>query len=35
MSNSKMREVFDNISLHVISFLENHIGFSNVDFIER
>jgi len=30
-----MREIFDNISMHVISFLENHIGVSNVDFTER
>lgn len=30
-----MREVFDNISMQVISFLENHIGIAGVDFIER
>ena len=27
-----MREIFDNISLQVISFLESHIGISDVEF---
>jgi len=30
-----IREVFDNISMQVISFLENHIGITDVEFIER
>ena len=30
-----MREVFDNISMQVISFLENHIGVASVEFLER
>ena len=34
-TKSSGREVFDNISMNVISFLENHIGISDVEFIER
>ena len=34
-TKSAGREVFDNISMNVISFLENHIGISDVEFIER
>lgn len=34
-THSSGREVFDNISMQVISFLENHIGISDVEFIER
>ena len=34
-AQSSIREVFDNISMQVISFLENHIGISDVEFIER
>lgn len=33
--HSTGREVFDNISMQVISFLENHVGISDVEFIER
>jgi hypothetical protein len=33
--HSSGREVFDNISMQVISFLENHVGISDVEFIER
>ena len=35
MIKQGVREIFDNISLSVISFLENHIGISDVEFIER
>jgi hypothetical protein len=35
MNKQSIREIFDNISLNVISFLENHIGITDVDFIER
>lgn len=34
-THSSGREVFDNISMQVISFLENHVGISDVEFIER
>lgn len=30
-----IREIFDNISMQVISFLENHIGIQEVEFVER
>jgi hypothetical protein len=30
-----VREIFDNISLQVISFLENHVGVYDVEFNER
>jgi len=29
------REIFDEISLNVIDFLENHIGINEVYFLER
>lgn len=35
MNKQSIREIFDNISLSVISFLENHIGIMDVEFIER
>ena len=35
MIKQGVREIFDNISLSVISFLESHIGISDVEFIER
>ena len=30
-----MRDIFDTISLNVIDFLDNHIGITDVDFVER
>ena len=35
MNKQSTREIFDNISLNAISFLENHIGINDVEFIER
>ena len=35
MNKQSVREIFDTISLNVISFLENHIGITDVDLIER
>ncbi len=35
MNQQSIREIFDNISLSVISFLENHIGITDVEFVER
>ena len=35
MIKQGVREIFDNISLSVINFLENHIGISDVEFNER
>ena len=35
MNKQPIREIFDNISLNVINFLESHIGISEVDFLER
>ena len=35
MIKQGVREIFDNISLSVISFLESHIGITDVEFIER
>lgn len=35
MNKQSIREIFDNISLSVISFLENHIGIMDVEFVER
>mmetsp|Transcript_31644 Transcript_31644/g.36120 ORF Transcript_31644/g.36120 Transcript_31644/m.36120 type:complete len:183 (+) Transcript_31644:3-551(+) len=32
MNKQSIREIFDNISLSVISFLESHIGISDVEF---
>ena len=32
---STIREIFDNISMQVISFLEGHVGISDVEFVER
>ena len=34
-ANASIREIFDDISLSVISFLENHEGVASVDFVER
>ena len=34
-ANASIREIFDGISLSVISFLENHEGVASVDFVER
>jgi hypothetical protein len=30
-----MRDIFDTISLNVIGFLENHIGVTDISFLER
>lgn len=35
MNRQSIREIFDNISLSVISFLENHVGIADVEFVER
>ena len=35
MNKQNIREIFDDISLSVISFLENHVGITDVEFIER
>jgi len=35
MNKQSVREIFDNISLSVISFLEGHIGITDVEFVER
>ena len=35
MNKQSIRDIFDIISLNVIGFLENHIGISDVDFVER
>ncbi|CDW78373.1 UNKNOWN [Stylonychia lemnae] len=35
MNKQCIREIFDDISFSVISFLENHIGVTDVEFIER
>lgn len=35
MNKQSIRDIFDTISLNVIDFLENHIGITEVDFIER
>jgi len=35
MNKQSIREIFDNISLKVISFLENHVGIEDVEFVER
>ena len=35
MIKQGIREIFDNISLSVITFLESHIGISDVEFLER
>ena len=35
MNKQSIREIFDNISLNVIEFLDNHIGITDVDFLER
>jgi len=35
MNKQSVREIFDIISLNVIGFLDNHIGISDVDFVER
>ena len=35
MSKQSIREIFDNISHSVISFLETHIGIADVEFTER
>jgi hypothetical protein len=32
MNKQSIREIFDNISLSVISYLENHTGVSDVEF---
>eukprot|EP00943_MAST-04B_sp_MAST-4B-sp1_P009259 g9259.t1 len=34
-NNASIREIFDDISLSVINFLENHEGVASVDFVER
>lgn len=33
--SSSIREIFDNISMQVITFLESHIGIQDVEFVER
>ena len=35
MNKQSTRDIFDNISMNVIEFLENHIGITDVIFIER
>ena len=35
MNKQSIREIFDNISLNVIEFLESHIGIADIDFVER
>jgi len=35
MNKQSVRDIFDIISLNVIGFLDNHIGISDVDFVER
>jgi len=35
MNKQSLRDIFDTISLNVIDFLENHIGITDVDFLER
>jgi hypothetical protein len=35
MNKQSIKEIFDNISLNVIEFLENHIGITDVEFVER
>lgn len=35
INKQSIRDIFDIISLNVIGFLENHIGISDVDFVER
>ena len=35
MNKQCIREIFDDISFSVISFLENHIGVTDVEFVER
>ena len=35
MNKQSSRDIFDIISLNVIGFLENHIGITDVEFIER
>ena len=35
LKTGTIREIFDNISMQVITFLENHIGISDVEFVER
>jgi len=35
MNKQSIREIFDNISLNVIDFLDNHIGITDVEFLER
>ena len=34
-SKKQVRQIFDDISLHVISFLEKHKGITDVKFFER
>ena len=35
LTMSSIRDIFDDVSLSVISFLENHTGVSSVKFVER
>ena len=35
MNMNSQKEVFDNIAMNVISFLESHIGVTEVTFNER
>jgi hypothetical protein len=35
MNKQSIRDIFDNISLNVIDFLQNHIGITEVEFNER
>jgi len=35
MNKQTSRDIFDNVSLNVIGFLENHVGITDVDYIER
>ena len=35
MNKQSVRDIFDIISLNVMGFLDNHIGISDVDFVER
>jgi len=35
MNKQTSRDIFDNVSMNVIGFLENHIGICDVEYIER
>ena len=35
MNKQSIREIFDDISLSLITFLDNHVGITDIEFIER